>query len=179
MFGRSKKPSPAETAAQALLESIRAMARTPALYGDGRVPDTIDGRFESMVLHAALVVDRLQQGGEGGRATAQALFDAMFADFDSALRELGAADLGLAKRIRRMGEAFYGRLLAYRAALAEPGTEALEQTLARNLFGSGPASPAFLSTAAGYVRACADALSEQSAEALAGGEAPRWRPLPG
>lgn len=179
MFGRKKQPSPAQAAAAALLEAARAMARNPALYGEGRVPDTIDGRFECMVLHAGLLVDRLQQGGEGPRATAQALFDALFADFDSALRELGATDLGLSKRIRKMAEAFYGRLESYRVALAEPGSAALETALQRNLFATSPASPEFLSAAAGYVRACAEALAGQPVEQLAGGSSPQWRALPG
>jgi cytochrome b pre-mRNA-processing protein 3 len=178
MFGRKKQPSPAEAAAKILLESARGRARAPALFGEGRVPDTIDGRFEAMVLHAALLVNRLRQGGPEGEATAQALFDALFADFDSALRELGAADLGLAKRIRRMAEAFYGRLQAYRVGLAESGNEALETALARNLFATSPASSAFLTAAAAYVRDCADALAAQRVEALAGGEEPRWPALP-
>ena len=37
---------------------------------------------------------------------------------DDNLREMGVGDLAVPKEMRRMGEAFYGRAQAYRAALA-------------------------------------------------------------
>src|ERR1700740_215915 len=74
-------------------------ARDPALYRAWGVPDTLDGRFEVLALHAFLVLHRLKCEGDSTAGFAQALFDTMFADLDGALREMGASDLGVGPRI--------------------------------------------------------------------------------
>lgn len=114
---------------------IVEQARSPEFYRDFGVPDTVDGRFEMVALHVHLVLRRLK--GEGGRAPdfAQALFDAMFDDMDVALREMGAGDMGVGKRIKTMVQAFYGRIASYDKALADGGG-ALTDALARNAFGT-------------------------------------------
>ena len=102
MFGRLRKPSRATVVAGGFLESARAAARSPVLFGEGRIPDTLDGRFESMALHVGLLILRVQNEGEEGAEVAQALFDAFFRDLDSAVRELGAFDLSVAKKITKI-----------------------------------------------------------------------------
>ena len=83
------------------------------------MPDTLDGRFDLIALHAFLLIHRLQAYAEPGPALAQAVFDAMFSDMDHNLREIGVSDLSVGKRMRAMWEAFHGRSKAY--AVGDPG----------------------------------------------------------
>ncbi|MGE0713868.1 MAG: ubiquinol-cytochrome C chaperone family protein [Alphaproteobacteria bacterium] len=157
-----------EKAAADLYLKVVEQARVPVFYERLAVPDTLDGRFELVALHAFLVLHRLAEGGERTRALGQALFDLMFADMDRNLREMGAGDLGVGKRVQQMAEAFYGRLAAYRTAMAE-GDAALEAALRRNLYGTVPADELPTRTLADYVRAVARALAEQDLADLADG----------
>ena len=88
---------------------IVAAARRPALYADLGVPDTFDGRFEMVTLHAGLVMRRLMKHSDAGAELAHELADSVFRHFDVALREMGLGDIAVAKRLKRMAEAFYGR----------------------------------------------------------------------
>lgn len=123
--------------ATALYGAIVAQARQPALYADFGVADTVDGRFEMVVLHLALVVQRLQSGSDREKQRAQGIFDVFSADMDLSLRELGVGDLGVPKRMKKMAERFYGRAAAYGAALADGDTGALADAIERNVFGRG------------------------------------------
>jgi cytochrome b pre-mRNA-processing protein 3 len=130
----------ARRASKALIEQIRgeivAAARRPQLYEQLAAPDRIDGRFELLTLHAGLVLRRLAALGGVGDAVAQDLVDSLFSHFDDTLREIGYADVGVAKRLKTMGRAFYGRNAAYAAALDDTPAE-LATTLARNVYGAG------------------------------------------
>ena len=125
-----------ERAGFALYTAAVNAARDPALFGEGAVPDTLEGRFDVVALHAALLVRRLRRDPDTrGAALAQAVFDAMFADMDLNLREMGVGDMSIGKRVRTMWEAFHGRALAYEAALEAGDAPALEGALARNVWG--------------------------------------------
>jgi cytochrome b pre-mRNA-processing protein 3 len=128
MFER--KPEPEE----ALYEAIVAAARQPQFYADMDVPDTVDGRFDMITLHMFLVLDRLKEGEH--EATRQNLTDVFFRDMDRSLREMGVGDLSVGKKVRKMAEAFYGRLLAYKSA-ANEGLDALAAALTRNIYTDG------------------------------------------
>lgn len=127
---------PSSARAREIYGNIVRQARGQAFYRDLGVPDTVDGRFEMVALHAFLVLRRLK----GDEETGQRLLDAMFDDMDVNLREMGAGDMGVAKRVKAMAEAFYGRLAAYDAALGG-SDEALSRALARNLYRTLPAPP--------------------------------------
>ena len=118
----------------ALYGAIVAQARSAALYTRYGVPDTVQGRFELIVLHLVLVLSRLGRGDGAGRRLGQKLFDMFCRDLDDNLREMGVGDLAVPKKMRRFGEAFYGRQAAYLAALAAPDERELENTFARNIF---------------------------------------------
>ncbi len=107
-----------------------AAARAPALYRDFRVADTIEGRYELIVLHVVLLARRLSSPDDA--KLAQALVDFMAADLDRSIRELGVGDLSVGKFMKRLGEGLYGRAQAYNAALAVP-PPALEQAILRNI----------------------------------------------
>ena len=122
-----------------LYSAAVAAARQPWFYRELGVPDTLDGRFDLVGLHAFLVIRRLSALPPPGPDVSQAVFDAMFADMDTNLREMGVSDLTVGKRVKAMWEAFHGRAAAYEAALAEDGDAALAEALARNVWrGSVP-----------------------------------------
>ena len=126
-------------------EAVRA-ARQPYFYTVLGVPDTMDGRFDMVGLHVVLLIDRLSGLPPPGRTIAQAVFDAMFADMDQTLREMGL-DMAVGRRVRAMWEALHGRATAYVAALGDE--PALADALARNVWrGTAPAEGAARSLAA-------------------------------
>jgi cytochrome b pre-mRNA-processing protein 3 len=135
-FTRLFRPKAQTMAAERLYAALVAQARVPAFYQDGQVPDSLDGRFELIALHAFLVLRRLRAEGAAGADLAQRVFDLMFIDMDESLREIGVGDLSVGKRVKAMAKAFYGRVAAYEAALADPAPGPLEQSLARNLYGT-------------------------------------------
>jgi cytochrome b pre-mRNA-processing protein 3 len=116
-----------------------ATAREPYCYTVHGVPDTLDGRFELISLHAFLLIHRLRYLPDPGPALAQAVFDAMFSDMDKALREMGVGDLSVGRRVRAMWEAFHGRAHAYEHGLNSADAAALPAALARNVWrGAAP-----------------------------------------
>ena len=116
------------------------MARAPSFFADHGVADSVDGRFDALALVVGLIMRRLKDCGDAGQTLSQQLFDTMFADMDLSLREMGAGDIGVAKRVRVMAEAFMGRLDAYASALDSGDRVALAAALQRNLLrGEGEA----------------------------------------
>jgi cytochrome b pre-mRNA-processing protein 3 len=164
----------------ALYGVIVAQARLPAFYAAScGVPDTVEGRFELIVLHLVLVLSRLnrQSGREKDAAPAigQRLFDVFCRDLDHNLREMGTGDLAVPREMRRLGEAFYGRQAAYSAALGAADHAALETALARNIYGlSGVDDRA--AQLARYTRAAVEHLDTVDADALIAGNAVFPRP---
>jgi cytochrome b pre-mRNA-processing protein 3 len=136
VFHRKK---PDEAFAAALYARTAGDARAPDLFEVCAIPDTLDGRFDSLALHAALVIDRLRREPDGEQL-AQSFFDTMFRHLDLTLREIGVQDLGVGRRIKIMAEGLHGRALAYRAALA--GEAALAEVLRRNAYGGRPPADA-------------------------------------
>jgi cytochrome b pre-mRNA-processing protein 3 len=170
------KRDPAASAAQALYAQVVEQARLPRFYRDLGVPDTLDGRFDMIVLHAFLVLHRLKAEGQAQGPVGQALFDLMFADMDASLRELGVGDLSVGRKVKQMATGFYGRVAAYEEGLATEGVagaasgdDALAAALRRNLYGTTTADPAHVAAMALYVRRQAAALAGQPAAALTGG----------
>ena len=111
------KARPAKKAGRKLYASAVSQARNPGFYGDGRTPDTAEGRFELYTLHVILLLHRLKRQGERAQETGQALFDAYLRGLDDGLRELGVGDISVGKKMRKLGEAAYGRVKAYDDAL--------------------------------------------------------------
>ncbi len=175
MLRRLFAPKPEKQTAQTLYRAIVDAARQPALYGEAGVADTLEGRFELVVLHTALVILELRTSqDERTRNVSQALFDAMFDDFDAAMRELGVGDSAVGRKIRFMAEGFYGRAQALQTALEAPDEgRQLQQVLARNLLGLETAD-ARAERLALYVISAAIALRSQGGERLVSGERPAF-----
>jgi cytochrome b pre-mRNA-processing protein 3 len=117
-----------------LYGAIVAQARSVAFYSAYGVPDTVEGRFDLIVLHIVLLLGRFDRDGSPVRGIGQKLFDVFCSDLDANLREMGTGDLAVPKRMRAFGEAFYGRQSAYLDALAASDDRELENALARNIF---------------------------------------------
>jgi cytochrome b pre-mRNA-processing protein 3 len=151
-----------------LYDTIVAQARAAAFYSDYGVPDTVQGRFDLIVLHLVLLLDRFGQTDPTGRGIGQKLFDVFCRDLDGNLREMGVGDLAVPKEMRRFAEAFYGRQAAYLAALGSTDERELENALARNIFpdaGSGRAA-----RLARYARTALREFAAQDESALRRGE---------
>jgi len=150
----------------AIYGMIVAQAREPVFYQALGVPDTVDGRFDMVVLHLWLVLRRAR-AAEADQGFAQALFDRFCDDMDANLREMGVGDLTVPKRMQKFGEAFYGRTAAYDMAAAE-GRAALAEALARNILNSVAPEPA--AGLAAYVEAAIARLDRVEAAALRAGD---------
>jgi cytochrome b pre-mRNA-processing protein 3 len=131
-----RRSNPLAEFASAIYARTAGEARDEQLFEACGIPDTLDGRFDSLALHAALMIDRLRREPDG-EALAQAYFDAMFRHLDLTLREIGVQDLGVGRRIKIMAEGLQGRALAYRVALAG-GATPLAEVLRRNAYGGRP-----------------------------------------
>lgn len=155
-------------AAEALYSAAVAQARQPGFYTALGVPDTVDGRFEMVALHVYLILRCLKQGPAPAPRVAQALFDTMFDDMDRSLREAGAGDLGVGRRVKDMAKAFYGRIAAYDDGIDGAGAVLLD-ALSRNLYRGAPPEPAKLEDMAAYARREMLALEAQGPPALTAG----------
>jgi len=167
---RHRQRSRQSAAVGALYERIVAQARQPEFFAELGVPDSVDGRFETLALHAFLVLGRLKaEPAEDASDLAQALFDMFFADMDRSLREMGASDLGVGRRVKAMAQGLYGRIHAYERGLME-GDAVLEPALRRNLYGT-VAEPraADLTSMARYLRCQHRALAARPVSELHAG----------
>jgi cytochrome b pre-mRNA-processing protein 3 len=170
------RQNPVRQAAELAYARIVEQARRPEFFCSGGVPDTVDGRFELICLHAFLYLHRLRGEESGAEPLGRLLCETMFTDFDRSLREMGTGDLSVGREVRRMAAAFYGRVAAYDRGLAD-GDGVLAPALARNLFGTAPPLPAGLTAMTDYVRREAAGLQAQEAAALLAGE-PSFGPPP-
>lgn len=150
--------------ADRLLAAVTAASRQPSLYGEGKVPDTLEGRFELMTLCASLVLHRLKNDPP----LAQLFVDRLFRQFDAGLREAAVGDTAVPKRMHRMAGAFYGRSAAYEAGFA--GRTSLADAIERNVLGEGRA---FAEGLEGWARGVADRQRDKPIAGLFEPEA--WR----
>ncbi len=156
------------TAAELAYSRVVEQARQPVFFTDLGVPDTLDGRFELLCVHAFLYLHRLKAEGAPAARLGQAFFDTMFLDLDRGLRELGTGDLSVGRQVKRMVQGFYGRIRAYEEGL-DAGDEVLRAALARNLYGTVAPPEAALPAIAAYLRRAAAALARQQADELLAG----------
>lgn len=158
-FGSTRHNDPV---AWELYEAVVQQARAPAFYRNFGVPDTLDGRFDLIVLHMFLILHRIKDSTADQSTLGQNLFDAMVSDLDRSLREMGAGDLGVAPRVKKMVKAFYGRVSAYQAGLAARDPAVLDDALRRNLFGTVAAPlPEAIKAVHAYMRREVEGLNAQ------------------
>jgi cytochrome b pre-mRNA-processing protein 3 len=162
-FNHFRKPRLAPRGTiEAIYGMIVTQAREPLFYRYLGVADTVNGRFDLLILHLWMVLRRLRPMA-GGEGLAQALFDRFCDDMDANLREMGVGDLTVPKRMQAFGEAFYGRAAAYDLALTE-GLEPLAQALCKNILNGGQIDHA--RRLAAYALAAIAGLAAQDDSAL-------------
>lgn len=188
MFGRLFRTDPMKKPAHAAYEAVLAASRQPFLYADPGAPDTVDGRFDMLLMHAVIFFRQVRTAGEAGAHMNQLVFDRLFDDMDAALREMGTGDPSVGKKIKEMGQAFYGRAEAYEDALNAKDADALAAVIKRNLFASDttvsddmPPPPvpedrqdAAAQRLARYLLAADAHMAEQEAVAIIEGAPPRF-----
>ena len=163
------RPGAAKTAGGALYAKCAKAARETGFYTALAVPDTVEGRFELYALHVLLVVRRLRGEGETAAAVSQALFDALLMGLDDGLREMGVGDLSVGKKMRKLGEAIYGRARNLDAALdALPESSPLTAMMLRTVYQDQQGKPS--ADLAAWTARAAEALQAQSLDALLAGE---------
>lgn len=168
MKGLKHRRRRAETADR-LYVAVSRRAREPTFYREYGVSDSIDGRFDLVVLHAWFVLECLQRSGE--TALAQDFVNAVFGRFEEALREQGAGDMGLGRRMKKLASAFYGRLRAYSESRDQTD---LAAAILRNVYRGEPSRvdrADLLAKYAGMVR------GHLAGSDLASGE-PQFAPVP-
>lgn len=161
--------SPRDRSVQRVYDRCVAVARDAEHYGPSGVPDSVDGRFDQLVLHLCIAAHRLGRIPPHGDALVRSLVEAFIRDMDSNLREMGAGDIGVAKRIKYMAQALHGQMQACGQALDE-GPDALRATLARTVAAysgneagmPGPVPDGVSARLAGYVLAQVEALAAVS-----------------
>jgi cytochrome b pre-mRNA-processing protein 3 len=143
-----------------LYGAIVAQARTPEFYTDYGVPDTVEGRFDMVVLHVYLVFRRLAEAGEIARVHGQEMFDLFIEDMDANMRELGIGDLSVPRKMQAMAEGYYGRAGVYDTALRDAGDGKLAAALLRNVYAGNENTEAGARRLARYVRHAAKGLAD-------------------
>ncbi|MCW2237144.1 ubiquinol-cytochrome C chaperone family protein [Azospirillum canadense] len=164
-------------AATEFFVKIVGQARDPVFYRDLGVPDTLDGRFDMVVLHVFLVMHRLKGQGAAAADWSRQLYETMIDNFEKSLMEQGVGDSGISRRVKTMARGMAGRIQAYDRALA-PGAERdpldgglLEVALDNNVYGTAPdADRAHLAAMTAYVRRQVAGLAEQPLESLLAGQ---------
>jgi cytochrome b pre-mRNA-processing protein 3 len=124
----------ATEAVYAVYAAIVAQSRQPRFYAEWGVPDTVTGRFDMICLHMALLFGRLRAEGKQVSDFAQAVFDLFFKDMDRSLREMGAGDLSVPKKIQKMGSIFYALMTSINEAMDRDDRAEVEAVIRRNLF---------------------------------------------
>jgi cytochrome b pre-mRNA-processing protein 3 len=154
-------------AAGLLYVSAVEKARDPVFYVQLGVPDTLDGRFDLIVIHVMLVLRALRRDSVQGPAVGQEIFGKMIQDMDRGLREMGVGDMGVGRQVKKMAKAFYGR-----AALVEEGLNGdnarLEAVLAETVFRNASPAPG-VTIMANYLRRVAAHVEQQPAAPVAAG----------
>ncbi|MBL6431158.1 MAG: ubiquinol-cytochrome C chaperone [Alphaproteobacteria bacterium] len=136
IFGLFRRRTPPQVIAT--YTAIVAQARQPHFYASLDVPDTFDGRFELVILHAILVLERLQERIGDRTAFSLGSFSICFSrTWTVPCAEMGVGDVTVPKKVKKMAEAFYGRAAVYSQAL-DDGAQTLAQTVERNLFADDP-----------------------------------------
>lgn len=161
---------------QRLYGAIVAHSREPVFYTDYGVADTIEGRFEMILAHAFLLFHRLKEESEEHRALGQGVFDAFCTDMDANLREMGVGDLTVPKKMKKVAEAFYGRVGAYDGPVDAGDPVALADAVLRNVFASRPEHGLQARAFAAYMIEAAATLRAVPYATLAGGAFPLAQP---
>lgn len=148
--------------ARRVYDQVISQSRQVIFYENDRVADSVSGRFDLIVFHAFLLLHRLKREGEAGKVFGQEVFDIFVEDMDRSLREMGVGYQAVPKRMKNMGEAFYGRIAAYDLAVESEGENALAEAIERNVFPEHDRAQSLSLMFAAYGFSCIQALDGYS-----------------
>lgn len=135
--------------------AIVEQARKPFLYESCGVADNIDGRFDAIVFHVFLLTHSLK---DSDPEFIRAVWEAFFSDMDRSLREMGVSDTGVGKRIKKMAQAFYGRMDAYSHSFEDK--DKFKESIKRNLYRGGEIGTETLDIIINYANSCLNVLNK-------------------
>lgn len=169
----AKRVSRSGNPAWRLYRDVAIAAVAPARLATFGLSGKPEDRFECLALHIAAVWHRLDRGDEPLRRMRRHLTSAFVADMDASLRDMGAGDLGVGKRVKSLTEQLYGRLAAYAPAFAEGADqEVIESALLRNMYNGGVSpSPEQITSAREELEALSEVWRAHSDAALLDGVA--------
>ena len=165
LFKKIFAPDPLQVPAHNAYVILVTQARKSFFYQDYGVADTIDGRFDVIVLHLFLLTKRLKNDEP---YFLRAVWEVFFSDMDRSLREMGASDTGIGKRIKKMVQAFYGRIDSYEKTVLDEA--AFKESLIRNLYRGEAVTNAQISAIVSYAAHNLDYLQKQDTTAILNGE---------
>ena len=117
-----------------IYEKIVSISRDKTFYETYSVPDTLDGRFDLLVLFSVIITFFLHKSGPRGKLLSQVLFDKIFLDLDLSLRELGAGDAGVHIKIKNMVKSYMGRQKVYCESLERNDFKTLKKQIIKNIY---------------------------------------------
>jgi len=135
VIGWFKRSDPLKGAAERLRQRVFAGALAPPLYAAGLAEDTTDGRFVMVALHGCLVLRRLKALERSGASLAKQLGELIFDRLDYGLREEGVGDSSIARKVRKLGERFYGLANAMDEAFDSASSDSIYDVIFRNIAG--------------------------------------------
>jgi cytochrome b pre-mRNA-processing protein 3 len=116
----------------ALFETLTSEARRPHWYVQGKVPDTLDGRFAVLSTLTALTLVRLEREGEAGNRVSVALTERFIEVMESEHRELGIGDPTLGRTVRKLVSMLAKRTQQWRSTGEDGWTEPTRRSLYKN-----------------------------------------------
>ncbi len=149
-----------------LYGAVVAQARSPGLYAELGVPDTMGGRYEMIVVHLMLVLERLRSGGAEAETVSRMTLERFVTDMDDCMREIGVGDMSVPKRVKKAAAGFYERAHIYREILDKNDTAALSEALARYVYQDDEAAPGRGAMLAAYVQTAAMAAQDWSPQTV-------------
>lgn len=166
MFGWLKSDDRNRRTAHEIYGAAVAQARHPAFYAEAGIPDTTEGRFEAIVLHLFLAMERLRAKGPVTEDAQRCLIERFVTDMDDQMREMGVGDLSVPKKVKKAAAVFYARAAAYRAGLQQDDDAALN-AIAREILPESHHHHA--GTLSRYVRAAHAALAAEPIDHILAG----------
>ena len=145
--------------AYALYARINEESRQQRFFNDWSVPDTLDGRFEMILLHMFIYLHTLKNMPKDTTELQRKLIEAFFEDMDRSIREMGIGDTGVSKRVKNMANAFYGRIHAFEVALGDD--DAMQEALLKNTFATAENKPESVQAIVDYINKRLDKLKHQ------------------
>ncbi len=151
-----------------LYNAVVTRGRAAHWYVEGAVPDTVDGRFDTIAAVLSMVLLRLETEPQAASLSAH-LTERFVDDMDGQLRQMGIGDITVGKHIGKMMSMLGGRLGAYRDGLAASD---LSPALVRNLYRGEAPSPGAVAHVATALTALRTELDAMPLDRLTAGDLP-------